>query len=69
MNPIRLDELIEVSESDAGPSGRQARAGLFLRLRSSLLKRPHDPSLSADGSGIAADLDCCGQHLARATAQ
>ena len=64
MNPIRLHELIDLSESDAGPSGRRAPEGLFLRLWSPLLKRHHDPPLSADGSGLAADLDRCGQHLA-----
>ena len=69
MNPDRFHELIDVSESDAGPSGRRAPGGLFLRLRSTLLKRPDDPSFSANGSRVAADLDCGGQHLAFAAPQ
>ena len=58
-----------MSQSDAVLSGSRAPEGLFLRLGSPLLKRPHDPPLSADGSGVAADIDCCGQHLARAAVQ
>ena len=52
-----------------GPLDVELQGVFFLRLGSLLLNRPHDPSLSADGFGVTADLDCCGQHLARAAPQ